>query len=210
MNRIIQILIKNHVFFLFIILQLVAFQLLITNHFVTENQILNQLSNIKSHFFLKEYEIKKYFQLQSINTELLNKNDSLFKENTYLKTQLSFLHYDTTCVLELDSIFTVQAKVLRNSWNKKQNYIVVNKGQSHNLQSKMGVVNNEGLIGITNNVSENFSTIISLINTSLTISAKIKHSGKFGTLNWDGKNSKIMQLTGLPKNVNLKNVPMCL
>ena len=94
--------------------------------------------------------------------------------------------------------------MLRNSWNKKRNFITINKGAAENLKSNMGVVNHNGLIGITNTVSENFATIISLINTSLTISAKIKNSGKFGTLNWNGKDASIMQLTGLPKNVNLK------
>ena len=204
MNRIIQLLIKNHVFFLFIILQLISFQLLVTNHFVAENQFLTQLSNIKSKLFLKESEFKKYFELQSINTELLKTSDSLFKENTYLKNELLLLEDDSAHIPELDSILTCQAKVLRNSWNKKRNFITINKGAAENLKSNMGVVNHNGLIGITNTVSENFATIISLINTSLTISAKIKNSGKFGTLNWNGKDASIMQLTGLPKNVNLK------
>ena len=37
----------------------------------------------------------------------------------------------------------------------------------------MGVVNDVGLVGITHNVNENFSTVISLLNTNLTIN-KIK------------------------------------
>ena len=47
MKRIIQILIKNHVFFLFIILQLIAVQLLIKNHFIIESKFLSQVSNTR-------------------------------------------------------------------------------------------------------------------------------------------------------------------
>ena len=54
----------------------------------------------------------------------------------------------------------------------------------------MGVVNDKGLIGITQSVSTNFTTIISIINTDLMISAKIKESGYFGTLSWNGKNAQ--------------------
>ncbi|MAQ31978.1 MAG: rod shape-determining protein MreC [Flavobacteriales bacterium] len=201
MNRIIQILIKNHVFFLFIILQLIAVQLLINNHFVIESKFLSQVSNIKSKLYLKEKNLKKYFELKSINNKLLQINDSLLKSNINLQRKLFLFHTDT---LMFDSIVTVQANVLRNSWNKRQNYITINSGKKHNIHPKMGVINNNGLVGITHNVSGDFSTIISLINTNLTVSAKIKNSGKFGTLNWDGENPKIMQLTGLPKNVNIE------
>ena len=38
MSRIIQILIKNHVFFLFIILEFISFQLLIANNFVAKSE----------------------------------------------------------------------------------------------------------------------------------------------------------------------------
>ena len=38
----------------------------------------------------------------------------------------------------------------------------------------------------------NFSTVISLLNTNWKISAKIKKSGHYGTLSWDGNDFKIM------------------
>ncbi len=201
MNRIIQILIKNHVFFLFIILQLIAIQLLIKNHFIIESKFLSQVSNIKSKLYLKEKNLKNYFQLKSVNNKLLQVNDSLLKSNINLQRKLFLFNTDT---FTPDSIITIQAHVLRNSWNKRQNYITINSGKKHNIHPKMGVVSDVGLVGITHNVNENFSTVISLINTNLTISAKIKNSGKFGTLNWDGENPKIMQLTGLPKNVKIE------
>ncbi len=97
-----------------------------------------------------------------------------------------------------------QAKVLKNSWHKKQNFLTIDKGYSNNIQNNMGVVNDKGLIGITRSVSTNFTTIISIINTDLMVSAKIKESGYFGTLSWNGKNAQKLQLTGLPRHIDIK------
>ena len=127
MNRIIQILIKNHVFFLFIILQLIAVQLLIKNHFIIESKFLSQVSSIKSKLYLKEKNLKNYFQLQSVNNKLLQVNDSLLKSNINLQRKLFLFNTDT---FTLDSIVTINAHVLRNSWNKRQNYITVNSEKS--------------------------------------------------------------------------------
>ena len=101
-------------------------------------------------------------------------------------------------------MFIAQAKVLKNSWHKTQNFLTIDKGNSSGIYNNLGVVNNKGLIGITQYVSENFTTIISILNTDLMISAKIKDSGYFGTLGWNGKNPQKLQLTGLPKHVKVK------
>ncbi len=53
----------------------------------------------------------------------------------------------------------------------------------------MGVINSLGIVGIIDNVSKNYATVISILNTKSKINAKIKHSDHFGTLTWDGKNT---------------------
>jgi len=204
MGRIIQILIKNHVFFLFIILEFISFQLLIANNFVAESIFFQKITEIRSHIFLKEQEIKDYFIIKEHNAELLQHNSILFKQNELLKQKLKIVQTQIIENKTIESMFISQAKVVRNSWNKKQNFITIDQGLSNGIKPKMGVVNASGLIGITHTISEHFSTIISVINTDLMISAKIKNSGHFGTLSWDGKSPTIMQLIGLPKHVNLK------
>lgn len=201
MNRIIQILIKNHVFFLFIILEFISFQLLIANNFVVESKVFKKITEIRSSFFLKEAELKEYFLLKEHNANLLNATEILSKKNELLKQKLnlSYQLYDLD-----DTTLISQAKVIKNSWLKKQNFITINKGKLHNIENNMGVANHSGLIGITYSVSENFTTIISLINTNLMISAKIKGTGSFGTLSWNGRKHNQIQLTGIPKHVDIK------
>jgi len=204
MSRIIQILIKNHVFFLFIILECISFQLLIANNFVAKSEFFQKVHELKSNIFIKENQIKNYFMLNQKYSELLANNDSLFMQNEILKKKIARINENNNSVLIQDSLFLTQAKVLKNSWHKTQNFLTIDKGHSNNIQNNMGVINNKGLIGITQYVSKNFATIISILNTDLMISAKIKGSGYFGTLSWDGKNPQKLQLTGLPKHVNIK------
>tara|TARA_Y100001968_G_scaffold253222_1_gene238826 strand:+ start:1089 stop:1820 length:732 start_codon:yes stop_codon:yes gene_type:complete len=177
---------------------------LIANNFVVESNFIKKITEIRSHIFLQEKKIKDYLVLKDNNIELLKQNDSLFQKNEFLKKKLEFYKSKFENDSTQNSSIILQAKVVRNSWNKKQNFMTINKGFSDNISPKMGVVNNNGLIGITHTISENFSTIISILNIDLMISAKIKNSGKFGTLSWDGQNPNVMHLTGLPKHVNIK------
>jgi rod shape-determining protein MreC len=63
----------------------------------------------------------------------------------------------------------------------------------------MGVINSAGIIGIVENTSNNFATIISLLNINIKINAKIKKSNHFGTLSWNGKSTGFAQLTDVPR-----------
>jgi rod shape-determining protein MreC len=67
----------------------------------------------------------------------------------------------------------------------------------------MGVVSDKGIIGITDRVSENYSRVISILNTNLNINAKLNNTNYFGVLNWDGKNLNVLQLNDLPKQTSI-------
>ena len=83
--------------------------------------------------------------------------------------------------------------------------MTIQAGEKDSIKSNMGVVNSENsLVGITYTTTDHFSTIISLINTNLMISAKIKNLGHYGTLMWDGNNPNTMQLYDIPKHAKVE------
>ena len=65
----------------------------------------------------------------------------------------------------------------------------------------MAVVSPNGIVGVVNGVSKRFSTVMSLLNTDLHISAKIKKNNYFGSLSWDGKNYREAILYEIPHHV---------
>ena len=125
-------------------------------------------------------------------------NYNLFIENQALKEKIAS-QYFTEQICN-----TIQAKIVKNTWNKNQNFLIINQGWLNGVSPQMGVINNNNLIGMTATVNKNFSTVISLLNTDLMISAKIEKSGYYGTLSWNGVDYTKMQLSDIPKNAMIK------
>ena len=193
MNSILQILTKNHVFFFFVILELILLSHLSSKDFVIESNFQKLSTAVSGFVFSKEKKIKDFFALKKINEQLLNKNYNLFIENQKLKKIYSSNKENYLCDI-------IQAKIVKNTWNKNQNYLVINQGSLHGVSTQMGAVNNNNLIGITATVNNNFSTVISLLNTDLMISAKIAKSGHYGSISWNGLDYTKMQLSDISKN----------
>jgi len=95
------------------------------------------------------------------------------------------------------------ARIINNSINKQNNYITLNAGSNEGIQREMGVITKDGVVGIVASVSNNFSTVISLLNTNLKVSAKHKRTGFYGSLYWDGLNYREVILSEIPQHVNL-------
>jgi rod shape-determining protein MreC len=65
----------------------------------------------------------------------------------------------------------------------------------------MGVITDNGVIGIVQQVSEHYSTVISLLNEKSNISAMIKRNKFFGSLRWDGADPSFATLYEIDKTV---------
>ena len=202
MKRIIQILINNHVFFVFIILLLLSFNFLMKHNLMVETRLSKMSQELSGFIFNKEKKIKDYFLLKKINNQLLQEQKNLIHQIEILKKN------SVDDLLKIDSTksthIITQAKIVKNTWQKKNNFLTINKGKSHHIKPYLAVANNNNLVGMTHTVSENFTTIISLLNTNWKVSAKIRNSGHYGTLNWNGNNFNTMELRDIPKNAPIQ------
>ena len=61
----------------------------------------------------------------------------------------------------------------------------------------MGVIGPKGIIGIVNQTSENYASVLSILYRDLKINAKFKKSNVFGSLFWLGENPNEMQLADI-------------
>jgi rod shape-determining protein MreC len=144
-----------------------------------------------------------YNRVNKINSYLSLKeaNEILVTENTILRNKLASYNKivsqnkDTIADSLYNQQYTYQyAKVVNNSVNKLYNYITINKGSRHGLKPDMGVITENGIVGFVKGVSENFSTIISVLNSDFKGSAKIKKNNYYGRLEWNGSNPEYCQL----------------
>jgi rod shape-determining protein MreC len=93
----------------------------------------------------------------------------------------------------------VSASVINNSYYKSNNSLTLNKGIKDEVKIDLGVISSKGLVGIIENVSSNYSTVQSILNTKSQINAMLKNSNHFGSLVWDTKHPNIVQLIDIPR-----------
>jgi rod shape-determining protein MreC len=68
----------------------------------------------------------------------------------------------------------------------------------------MGVISAKGVVGVVHSTNEETSSVISLLNKSLSINAKLKKSNHFGSLHWNGDSPKDMILSDVPLAATLE------
>jgi rod shape-determining protein MreC len=140
---------------------------------------------------------------------LKSQNDALAIENARLK-RILFATTDSSAVAKLEKTKENQpydivvSKVIHNSYNVHENYLTLNSGALQGVQSDMGVINSLGLVGIIDNTSPRYSTVVSILNVKSQINAKIKKSNHFGSLIWNGKSTGFVQLIDVPRLASVR------
>ena len=136
-------------------------------------------------------------------------SDSLAKENAKLWSNLDQSKYfDSGESGVVNDYYLKQryeyiaARVINNSHTRKDNYLTLDKGSENGLEPGMGVISNFGVVGIINNVSKNFSTVVSVLHSQSRISGGVRRTGHFGGIVWKGKDPQIVELLDIPKHAN--------
>jgi rod shape-determining protein MreC len=167
---------------------------------------LTSAGKIASSVYSTASNVTGYFHLRDINEDLQKRNTALELEILGLKGQLRAvsekIYGDTLSVdTPLMNYNFIIAHVINNSIARARNYITIEKGYDDGVKSEMGVVDQNGVIGIVNEVGPHTARIISLLNPDLRLSCKVKGSDAFGSLVWDGKNPNEALLEELPRHV---------
>lgn len=205
MKQIIKFIEKYRYFILFLILEFFAFFFTIQTHSYHRSKFVNSANSITGGFYSKIGEVNDFFYLKSENQRLL-------EENTTLKNILSLESIDIDSISKqvLDSTKQFRrygyssAKIISNNYTNQNNFLLINKGFKNGISAEMAVVNSKGIIGVTKSVSKYNATIISVLNGYSQINTKIKGNDHFGTLSWDGKDYRTLQLKDLPRQAQIK------
>ena len=126
-------------------------------------------------------KLSSYFKLKKMNTELI-------RENLYLKSLLINKNYKSIPEEESNdsSFILIPGYVIKNDISSSRNIIIINKGSSNKVSREMGVIDSKGIIGIVNQTTENFSSVLSILHKDIKINAKHKKTNAFGSLFWEG------------------------
>ncbi len=191
--------------FVFTFYVTVSMVLLVKNNPYQHHVVMTSAGTVTASVYYATNSVTSYFNLHDINEDLQRRNADLEAEAIALRTQIRGLreqvYADTMTVVEPLSPYSfIIGSVINNSIYRPYNYITVDKGELDGVKPEMGVVDQNGVVGIVNIVGPHFSRIISLLNPNFRLSCKLRGSDVFGSLVWDGKSPETALLEELPKH----------
>ncbi len=203
MRNLIQFIIKNSFFFFFILLETFSFFLVVSNNSYQRSSFISASNGFTSSILSVVSNASDYIGLKS-------ENEVLAQENAYLRSQLveSNLWSKDSFKIYNDSIkkqfYTYKsARILSKSIQNRNNYLILDKGRVDGVELEMGVIASNGIVGIVNDVSENFCSVISVLHKQTAIDALITSNGYTGTIYWPGKDYTLAKLKNIPSHVKL-------
>jgi len=203
MNSLIRFLIKYQFLLLFLALESFSFWLLANHSYYQRSKFENATRFITGYVSNKIDKGVQYLQLSAINEQLAKENLDLRNQISKLTVNLERIQLWRSDTLSNSQFQFIPARVVNNSVNKQYNFLTLNVGKMEGVEQEMGVVTNNGIVGIVAGVSNHYSTVISLLNIDLKISAKLKNSNYFGSLFWDGRNYREVLFTEIPHHVSI-------
>lgn len=179
--------------------------LLMSHNPYQHHVFLTSAGAVASGVYKAQNSVSSYFDLREINEDLNRRNAELQREILALQAGMQDMAQriqgDTMRIFEPVSNFDfVVAHVIKNSIARPHNYITINRGSADGIRPEMGVIDQNGVVGIVNVVNDHSARLISLLNPDFRLSCKIKGSENFGSLVWDGVDPTVAQLEELPRH----------
>lgn len=206
MRALADFLVRHGAWFVFLLFAGISCFMLFRGNPYQQAVFLTSAGRVSSGVYSVASGITGYFHLRTINEDLQERLARLELENLNLRRRMQRvdeqLYADS---VKPDSALApyefIIARVINNSIVRPNNFITLDRGAADGIAPEMGVVDRNGIVGIVNVTGPHTSRIISLLNSDLRISCKVKGSDAFGSLVWDGRSPRQAVLEELPRHV---------
>jgi len=204
MNNLLNFFVKHSSWFIFAIYAILSCVLLFKDNPYQQSVYLTSANAVSATIYKAFGTVTSYFHLHDINEDLQQRNAMLEMELIELRNQITdyqMLLPDSLHQPALKQFDFVIAHVISNSIAQPENYITINRGYADGIKAEMGVVDQNGVVGIVNVVGGHAARVISLLNPHIRLSCKLKDSDFFGSLVWEGGDPRYAVLEELPKHM---------
>ena len=202
MQRLFLFFYQYRAFFTFLVLELICAWLIIGNNPYQGARFFNSSNGLVASMNNVSHGVREYFLLRQVNS-------TLAEENAYLRSRFEAFNqrrYINTLPAITDSAVIAQfdfesAKVVSNTVNRFTNFMTINKGSRDSIAPGMAVISSLGAVGKVRTVSTHYSVVTSILHVDVQVSALLKRTGHFGTIQWDGVNPDYVKLKYIPRHV---------
>lgn len=185
----------THITFLFF--TAISFLLIVNFNKTQKGIFINSSNYYANKLDARTSRWQNYLYLQEVN-------DSLSRHNAELMEY--FINFKSTDGIISDSTLQydlLPARIVRNTYNLRNNHFTLDIGKKHGVEKDMGVLSEEGILGIVKNVSSDFSHVVSILNSQTRISCTVKPYAYPANLIWENLDPKYMTLESIPKHVSI-------
>ncbi len=203
MQNLLRLIIRFSFQIIFVILEIIALTMVFQRNPLPHARFFQLSQDVNGFFYTQSSHFNRFFHLTDENSILVTENARLRNELAR-RPMRSFDRDSMTTLSQPDFVYDyIPAQVINNSTNKQNNYLTLNVGYTQGVRQDMGVVGPEGIVGVIRNVSANFSTVISVLNSKFKGSVKISSNNYYGTLSWPGHNYRKAIVTEIPGHINV-------
>lgn len=200
MRNLLDFLSKYSFFFLFIILEVISFILIYNNNYFQRSRIVSTTNGMTGNMNAAFNDISEYLHLKT-------ENRLLARENAFLRSHLKVKTEEQMDSLQALSVppdvSFISAKIISNSVQKRNNYFMMDKGWADGVKKDMGVIAADGVVGIVIDVTQHFSSGISILHKDMKISGRVKKNKHLVNVSWDGINYRHGKLEDIPTHIDL-------
>ncbi len=202
MRNLLQFLARYHVLLLFIVLQLIALSLTVQSQSFQRSTFYSGANLVSGSVLGSYHQVENFINLRETNRNLARENAELRSTS---KSSYFPMYVDRDTIV--DTLYNqeykyINAMVINSSFNKRNNYMTLNRGSAHGIKTGQGVISAEGAVGIIKDVSAHYATVIPLIHSNTRLSGKFKKSNYFGSANWMGGDHRVIRLSDIPRQAS--------
>jgi rod shape-determining protein MreC len=163
MQQIVNFIIRNKSFLLFLILFSFSVLFTIQNHSYHKSKFVNSANFLSGGIYNSVNSISQYFDLKSHNLLLQEENNRL--KSVVFNTDQN-LDSSYTDNLKYTSTYKLTpAIIIKNNYTFSNNILLIDKGQRDSIQQDFGVITSKGILGIVDHTSNKYATVLSILNT---------------------------------------------
>lgn len=184
---------------LFLILEVLCIIMLV-NNLPYQKRRLTKIGNaISGSFFKAKTNCIDYFSLKE-------ENQLMLEHNAFMMGQLYKTNRDTSFLTDstyLDFNF-IPAKVINNSIDNVNNYLLIDKGRKEGIKKDMGVICENGIVGKVVNVTEHYASVISMLHPYSVVSARFTDNQHIANVTWENRDYRFGTVNDIPLHLSLK------
>jgi rod shape-determining protein MreC len=203
MRNLLNFLIRFNDLIIFLILEGITFYLLATGNNYHNTRVVNGIRGLSVGIETKINKTRNYLSLRDINETLAAENIALRNSIGHLAKKENSVFLSVTDTVYRQQYSHSSAEVIENSVNRQKNFFTINKGRKQGISPDMAVTTSNGVAGVIVGCSENYSVAMSLLNLDFRLSVRIKSSGYFGSLTWDGRDYRHALLGEIPQHISV-------